>query len=132
MFALGPLVSKRVPSERATERDSESAILAGETGYSVRKREYCYEEGSFRGAFHSASKLADNPLTKIAERFVSRRFAFRAYSARVSRRTGLPPKLSVSKNAFWGAVPTMGFGFDPRNQRFLTKRGTAEAGSAQR
>src|SRR5688572_14712818 len=34
----------------STERDSNSAIPYGNTTYANRKREYCYEEGSFRGA----------------------------------------------------------------------------------
>ena len=33
-----------------TERDSNSAIHAAPTTYSFSKREYCYEEGWFRGA----------------------------------------------------------------------------------
>jgi len=43
--------SKRVPTNLATERVSNSPTTAISTAYVIRKREYCYEEGSFRGAF---------------------------------------------------------------------------------
>jgi hypothetical protein len=33
-----------------TEMDSNSPIAAISTAYVIQKREYCYEEGSFRGA----------------------------------------------------------------------------------
>ena len=41
--------SKRVPIVFDTERDSNSATAYAASSYDNRKREYCYEEGSFRG-----------------------------------------------------------------------------------
>ena len=51
--------SKRVPIVFATERDSNSVSRFATGACDIRKREYCYEEGSFRGADFSAAKLAD-------------------------------------------------------------------------
>jgi len=43
-------LGKSVPTDFKIERDSNSATTAISTAYVIRKREYCYEEGTFRGA----------------------------------------------------------------------------------
>jgi hypothetical protein len=52
-------VSKRVPFVLGTERDSNSTSNDLTITYGFEKREYCYEEGSFRGACFSVTKPAD-------------------------------------------------------------------------
>jgi hypothetical protein len=44
-----PKSSRRVPFDFATERDSNSVTAAATDTCVNRQREYCYEEGSFRG-----------------------------------------------------------------------------------
>jgi len=62
LWAVNPTVpsSKRVASEKQpTERDSNSLSACLATSCGLRKREYCYEEGSFRGgAARSAAGFA--------------------------------------------------------------------------
>ena len=52
-------ISKSVPFVLATERDSNSATCFAAITYGIRKREYCYEEGSFRGADIRSSNSTD-------------------------------------------------------------------------
>ena len=54
--------SKRVPNVLATERDSNLATCFAVSTYGFRKREYCYEEGSFRGARLLSMERNDTPV----------------------------------------------------------------------
>ena len=53
----------RYPIARDIERVSNSIILFVATSCGARKREYCYEEGSFRGG-EAIRKLIDTPKMK--------------------------------------------------------------------
>ena len=50
-------ICKGLLSLAATERDSNSPTSIISTAYAFEKREYCYEEGSFRGALEFSAKL---------------------------------------------------------------------------
>jgi len=56
------LSSNRVAFVLPTERDSNSISRCITGTYDLRKREYCYEEGCFRGAISNREIAADNPV----------------------------------------------------------------------
>ena len=60
-------ISKRVPSEQTTERDSKSQPLPHDLLRRIRERERCYEEGSFWGAFFSRELFRHPRVTESRE-----------------------------------------------------------------
>jgi hypothetical protein len=67
-----------VPYRNATEKASNSATSIATSTYEIHQREYCYEEGSFRGAFSSElEKLATRVTRKRRKPTHSAFFFFR-------------------------------------------------------
>jgi hypothetical protein len=99
-----------------TERDSNSATTYAATSYDNRKREYCFEEGSFRGAPFFSTKLAATPVN--ARR---RELSLAAFSRFLAFPQGLTsiaisfPALSVSRDAERRAESTIMVATGPRN-----------------
>jgi len=59
--------SKRVPFRNATERNAESVTFIATSTYGIQQREYCYEEGSSRGAVGFSASKCQFELTSNAE-----------------------------------------------------------------
>jgi hypothetical protein len=107
--------SRRVPSVFTTERDSNSATTCAPCSYDNSEREYCYEEGSFRGAPFCTATLADPlvnaPAPRVVSLGVSRFLPF--WQGFASNAKGYAA-LSVSRFADRGAVATFKVGSEPR------------------
>ena len=86
--------SNTVPFVLPTERDSNSLNLYSKTTYDARRKEYCNEEGCFRGAFPTYEIAADNPVnTKRREFSLS---AFLRYPNEYQLLTSRPPQTENS------------------------------------
>ena len=109
--------SNRVPFVLPTERDSNSVTCYPATTYDVRKKEYCNEEGCFRGAFPGGELPPDSRFnTKRRERELS---AFRVIPLRHNDLRQPAPKLRILRlPATCVTSPTLGASL-PQDSRDL-------------